>query len=111
MGDVVNFEEWFKQQDFYENMMFVHGDRLFDNDDGVYRLLPVRIAHEAWLYRGKKTNNLEGSLQDEPCSHFSTTMLFNGKAKCFGCKAIVDAKRQIVSEAHLNESLKLNNLG
>lgn len=61
----MNFEEWFKQQDFYENMMFVHGDRLFDNDEGIYRLLPVRIAHKAWVDQKASCKQSEDIKQDE----------------------------------------------
>lgn len=35
------FEKWFKDQDFYTNMRFIHGDRLFDKDGDIYRVLPV----------------------------------------------------------------------
>lgn len=48
-----NFEEWFKAQDFYTNMRFSHGDRLFDKDGDVYRVLPVQMAHAAYKERPK----------------------------------------------------------
>jgi len=43
------FEKWFEDQDFYTNMRFIHGDKLFDKDDGAYRLLPVQMTYLAWL--------------------------------------------------------------
>lgn len=43
------FEKWFEDQDFYTNMRFIHGDKLFDKDDGAYRVLPVQMTYLAWL--------------------------------------------------------------
>lgn len=43
------FEKWFEDQDFYANMRFIHGDKLFDKDGDVYRVLPVHIAFESWF--------------------------------------------------------------
>lgn len=45
MGD---FEKWFEDQDFYTNMRFIHGDKLFDKDSGVYRVLPVQMVYQGW---------------------------------------------------------------
>lgn len=42
------FEKWFKDQDFYTNMRFIHGDKLFDKDGGAYRVLPVQMTYQAW---------------------------------------------------------------
>lgn len=42
------FEKWFKDQDFYTNMRFIHGDKLFDKDGDVYRVLPVQMAYQGW---------------------------------------------------------------
>ncbi|WP_180122986.1 hypothetical protein [Acinetobacter sp. YH12086] len=44
-----DFEKWFEDQDFYTNMRFIHGDKLFDKDGDVYRVLPVHIAFESWF--------------------------------------------------------------
>lgn len=44
-----DFEKWFEDQDFYANMRFIHGDKLFDKDGDVYRVLPVHIAFESWF--------------------------------------------------------------
>lgn len=43
------FEKWFEDQDFYTNMRFIHGDKLFDKDGGAYRVLPVQMTYLAWL--------------------------------------------------------------
>lgn len=43
------FEVWFEDQDFYTNMRFIHGDKLFDKDGGAYRVLPVQMTYLAWL--------------------------------------------------------------
>lgn len=42
------FEKWFEDQDFYTNMRFIHGDKLFDKDGGAYRVLPVQMTYQAW---------------------------------------------------------------
>jgi len=42
------FEKWFEDQDFYTNMRFIHGDKLFDKDGDVYRVLPVQMTYQAW---------------------------------------------------------------
>jgi len=44
-----DFEKWFEDQDFYTNMRFIHGDKLFDKDGGAYRVLPVQMTYLAWL--------------------------------------------------------------
>lgn len=43
-----DFEKWFEDQDFYTNMRFIHGDKLFDKDGDVYRVLPVQMTYQAW---------------------------------------------------------------
>lgn len=43
-----DFEKWFKDQDFYTNMRFIHGDKLFDKDGDVYRILPVQMTYRGW---------------------------------------------------------------
>lgn len=43
-----DFEKWFEDQDFYTNMRFIHGDKLFDKDGDVYRVLPVQMAYQGW---------------------------------------------------------------
>lgn len=43
-----DFEKWFKDQDFYTNMRFIHGDKLFDKDGDVYRVLPVQMTYQGW---------------------------------------------------------------
>lgn len=42
------FEKWFEDQDFYTNMRFIHGDKLFDKDGDVYRVLPVQMVYQGW---------------------------------------------------------------
>lgn len=43
-----DFEKWFEDQDFYTNMRFIHGDKLFDKDGDVYRVLPVQMSYQGW---------------------------------------------------------------
>ncbi|WP_312158889.1 hypothetical protein [Acinetobacter sp.] len=42
------FEKWFIDQEFYTNMRFIHGDKLFNRDGDVYRILPVQMTYRAW---------------------------------------------------------------
>lgn len=42
------FEKWFEDQGFYTNMRFIHGDKLFDKDGDVYRVLPVQMTYQGW---------------------------------------------------------------
>ncbi len=60
MGD---FEKWFKDQDFYTNMRFIHGDRLFDKDGDVYWVLPVQIAYQGWNARQSEIDELKAQLE------------------------------------------------
>ena len=56
---MTEFEHWFCLQNFYTNMRFIHGDNLFSKDGDVYRVLPVQIAHQAWISRNESLNNME----------------------------------------------------
>ena len=118
-----DFEKWLEDQDFYTNMRFIHGDKLFDRDGDVYRVLPVQMAYQAWDYRKAQLNNMEAcyiekkkeceelrgqidaSKSSQPklhkteigdCLHFSTTMFHDGKAACFDCDAVVNHKREVI---------------
>lgn len=48
----IDFETWFKQQDFYTNLRFTLGDRIFDFDNSInaYRSMHVQIAWSTWQY-------------------------------------------------------------
>lgn len=46
----MNFEDWFKRQDFYINMRYSHGHNLFNKDGDVYRVLAVEMCHLAFKY-------------------------------------------------------------
>ena len=62
---MVEFEQWFVDQDFYVNMLFIHGDALFLKDGDVYRLLPVEMAYQAWQTVRYKTKDDHISLTQE----------------------------------------------
>lgn len=51
------FEKWFKDQDFYTNMRFIHGDKLFDKDGDVYRVLPVQMTYLAWSEQRQRSKD------------------------------------------------------
>lgn len=55
----IDFETWFKQQDFYMNLRFNLGDRIFDFDSSInaYRSLHVQIAWETWQYLHETLEN------------------------------------------------------
>lgn len=43
------FEKFFMAQTFYLQLKYIHGDRLFDFDQGIgYRNLTVQIAYVCW---------------------------------------------------------------
>lgn len=51
------FEKWFKDQNFYTNMRFIHGDKLFDKDGDVYRVLPVQMTYLAWSEQRQRSKD------------------------------------------------------
>ena len=51
------FEKWFKDQDFYTNMRFIHGDKLFDKDGDVYRVLPVQMTYQGWSSQRQRSKD------------------------------------------------------
>ena len=51
------FEKWFKDQDFYTNMRFIHGDKLFDKDGDVYRVLPVQMVYQGWSTQRQRSKD------------------------------------------------------
>ena len=63
MGD---FEKWFKDQDFYTNMRFIHGDKLFDKDGDVYRILPVQMTYQGWSSQRQRSKDEFVALTQEP---------------------------------------------
>jgi len=52
-----DFEKWFEDQDFYTNMRFVHGDKLFDRDGDVYRVLPVQMTYQGWSSQRQRSKD------------------------------------------------------
>ena len=52
-----DFEKWFKDQDFYTNMRFIHGDKLFDKDGDVYRVLPVQMTYQGWSSQRQRSKD------------------------------------------------------
>lgn len=43
------FEAFFKDQPFYLQLKYIHGDRLFDFDAGIgYRNLTVQVGYVCW---------------------------------------------------------------
>lgn len=51
------FEKWFKDQDFYTNMRFIHGDKLLDKDGDVYRILPVQMTYQGWSEQRQRSKD------------------------------------------------------
>lgn len=52
-----DFEKWFAAQDFYTNMRFIHGDKLFDKDGDVYRILPVQMTYQGWSTQRQRSKD------------------------------------------------------
>lgn len=52
-----DFERWFEDQDFYTNMRFIHGDKLFDKDGDVYRVLPVQMVYQGWSTQRQRSKD------------------------------------------------------
>ena len=57
------FEQWFKQQPFYLNLRFIHGDQLFTSENGVFRVLAVQIAWATWMEQQKRIDELKQALK------------------------------------------------
>ena len=51
------FEKWFEDQNFYTNMRFIHGDKLFDKDGDVYRVLPVQMTYQGWSTQRQRSKD------------------------------------------------------
>lgn len=51
------FEKWFEDQDFYTNMRFIHGDKLFDKDGDVYRVLSVQMTYQGWSSQRQRSKD------------------------------------------------------
>lgn len=51
------FDTWFEDQDFYANMRYIHGDRLFLKDGDVYRVLPVQMVYVSFNHSKRKTKD------------------------------------------------------
>lgn len=49
----MNFEDWFKTQDFYLNMRFKYGDNLFNKNGDIYQIATVNMIKLAFDYCGK----------------------------------------------------------
>lgn len=56
-------EKWFEDQDFYTNMRFIHGDKLFDKDGDVYRVLPVQMTYQAWMVGQKGIQEMDVAIK------------------------------------------------
>lgn len=52
-----DFEKWFEDQDFYTNMRFIHGDKLFDKDGDAYRVLPVQMTYQGWSSQRQRSKD------------------------------------------------------
>ncbi|SFS98842.1 hypothetical protein SAMN05444586_101566 [Acinetobacter bohemicus] len=49
------FEKFFMSQPFYLQLKYIHGERLFDFDEGIgYRNLTVQIAYVCWCKGDKE---------------------------------------------------------
>lgn len=66
------FQKWFTEQDFYKNLRYQEGNRLFLRDGDVYRYLPVHMTFVAWSEKKKRIDealiriNESKTLVDDP---------------------------------------------
>ncbi|GEM_PF-2616239 len=58
------FKKWFKSQDFYTSLVFVHGDHLFDFElpENSFRVLAVQTAWYSWRVQQKQDNDLQSNI-------------------------------------------------
>ncbi len=109
-----DFEKWFEDQDFYTNMRFIHGDKLFDKDGDVYRVLPVQMVYQGWSTQRQRSKDEFVSLTQEWHTKGwnarqgeidELKAQFNNMEACYiEKKKQVEAVSQVLCE--LNESLK-----
>ena len=92
---MINFEQWFRQQDFYTNMMFIYGNRLFDHDGDFYRLLTVHIAYQAWQDRQAELDKQQKRI-NKALPFLDRAYKFTKSTSC--CLAILDAKEALRGE-------------
>ncbi len=45
MNDFIN---WVKQSPQYSTLAFIHGERLFIRENGVFKILAIQLAYEAY---------------------------------------------------------------
>lgn len=65
VGDIHDvFQKWFKEQDFYQNLRYQEGNRLFLRDGDMYRYLPVHMTFVAWSEKQKRVDNALQMLSD-----------------------------------------------
>lgn len=67
----IDFQTWFKQQPFYEKLIFVHGDRLFDFDtsEDSYRVMPVQVAWVTWAHLHESLTAVECNCDCGECEN------------------------------------------
>ena len=109
-----DFEKWFEDQDFYTNMRFIHGDKLFDKDGDVYRVLPVQMTYQGWsTQRQRSKDEFVALTQEWHAKGWNArqgeidnlkTQLNNMEACYIEKKKQVEAVSQVLCE--LKESLK-----
>ncbi|MCE6007467.1 hypothetical protein [Acinetobacter soli] len=60
------FIVWFKAQNFYTNLAFAHGDRLFDfeQSENTFRVLAVQTAWCVWQKQQKRIDELQKSANE-----------------------------------------------
>lgn len=90
-----DFEKWFAAQDFYTNMRFIHGDKLFDKDGDVYRVLPVQMTYLAWSEQRQRTKDKFVSITQE----WHTKGWNNRQEEVDGLKAEIKKLRILVGQA------------
>lgn len=47
-SDLDQFKAYIKSSDDHQSLINVHGERLFSRENGVYRVLSIRLAYQIW---------------------------------------------------------------
>lgn len=45
------FKAWIETSSCYSTLIFIHGERLFIQHDGVFDVLAIELAWQVWIYK------------------------------------------------------------
>jgi hypothetical protein len=80
------FQKWFTEQEFYKNLRYQEGNRLFLRDGDVYRYLPVHMTFVAW---SEKQKRIDEALKLVDGSYYANTQLMHSVEKVLHGKKLL----------------------